>query len=85
MVTLIVARSVGIPSISWAVVRFKNLHPQPDADLARYTDESQSKLRDLAQSGNGRLRQLRYAFRQLRSALPTGFALRSPRRRSAAP
>jgi hypothetical protein len=84
MVKLIVALSVGICSISRAVVRFKNVRPLPAADRALYT-EPQSELWDLAQSGRGRLRQFRYAFRQLNSDLLTDFAPRSPRHRSTAP
>ena len=57
----------------------------PATDRARYAEEYQSELRDLAQAGGGRIRQLRYALRQLRGAPAMGFALRSPRRRSAAP
>jgi hypothetical protein len=57
----------------------------PAADRARYSEEYRSELWELAQAGAGRIRQLRYALRQLRNALPMGFALRSPRRRSAAP
>jgi hypothetical protein len=57
----------------------------PVTDRARYAEEYRSELWDLAQSGAGRLRQLLYALRQLRRAIPMGLALRSPRRRSAAP
>jgi hypothetical protein len=57
----------------------------PAADRARYGEEYRSELWELAQSGYGRMRQLRYALRQLRSALPMSFALRAPRRRGAAP
>jgi hypothetical protein len=57
----------------------------PAADRARYAEEYRSELCDLAQSGDGRLRQFLYALRQLLRVLPMGFALRSPRRRSAAP
>jgi hypothetical protein len=57
----------------------------PAADRARYADEYRSELWELAQAGAGRIRQLGYALRQLRSAASTGFALRSPRRRSAGP
>jgi hypothetical protein len=56
----------------------------PGADRARYTAEYRSELWDLAQSGAGCLRQLLYAFRQFRAAVPMAFALRSPRRRGAA-
>lgn len=57
----------------------------PVADRARYAEEYLSELWDLAQCGVGRLRQLQYALRQLRSALLVSFALRSPRRRGAVP
>ncbi len=57
----------------------------PPANRARYAEEYLSELWELAQCGAGRLRQLQYALHQLRGALPTSFALRSPRRRSAAP
>ena len=57
----------------------------PPAERARYAEEYRSELWELAQAGNGRIRQLRYALRQLRSAPSMSFALRSPRRRSAAP
>jgi len=56
----------------------------PAADRARYGEEYRSELWDLARSGAGRLRQLGYALRQLRRALPAAVALRSPRRGSAA-
>ena len=56
----------------------------PTADRARYGEEYQSELWDLARSGAGRLRQLGYGLRQLRRALAAGFALRSARRGSAA-
>jgi hypothetical protein len=58
----------------------------PRADRARYMQEYRSELWDLAQTGEGRLRQLLYALRQLRSTIPMGLALRSPRRsKGAAP
>lgn len=57
----------------------------PAADRARYAEEYQSELWELSQSAAGRVRQLQYAVRQLVSALPMGFVLRSPRHRSAAP
>jgi hypothetical protein len=57
----------------------------PATDRARYAQEYRSELWDLAQSGAGRPRQLRYALSQLRRVVPMGFALRSPRRRGAAP
>jgi hypothetical protein len=57
----------------------------PAADRARYRDEYWSELWDLARSGDRRLRQLRYALRQLCHAVPMGVALRSPHRRGAAP
>ncbi len=57
----------------------------PAGDRARYAEEYRSELWDLAQGGAGRLGQLWYALRQLRSVLPMSLALRSPRRRSAAP
>jgi MFS family permease len=51
----------------------------------RYRQEYRSELLDLAQAGAGRIGQLRYAFRQLRSAPQMWFTLRSPRRRGAMP
>lgn len=57
----------------------------PAADRTRYADEYRSELRELAQSGAGRCRQLGYALRQLRSTPQMRFALHAPRRRSAAP
>lgn len=57
----------------------------PATDRTRYAQEYRSELWDLAQAGAGSLRQLLYALRQLRRAIPMGLALRSPRRRSAAP
>jgi transcriptional regulator with XRE-family HTH domain len=57
----------------------------PDDDRVRYAEEYRAELWDLAQAGAGRVRQLRYALSQLRNALPTAFALRSVRRRSAVP
>jgi DNA-binding CsgD family transcriptional regulator len=57
----------------------------PAADRARYADEYLSELWELAQSGDGRIRQVRYALRQLRRVPSMGFALRSLRRRSAEP
>jgi hypothetical protein len=57
----------------------------PAADRARYAEEYRSELGDLAQSGLGRIRQLRYALCQLLRVLPLGLVLRSLRRRSAAP
>ena len=57
----------------------------PAAHRGRYAEEYRSELWDLAQAGAGRMRQLRYAFCQLRSALPMSVTLRSPRRRSSAP
>lgn len=54
----------------------------PTNDRKRYYDEFISELWELAQLG-GRTRQLRYALRQLCSALKMSAALRSPRRRSA--
>lgn len=57
----------------------------PAADRTRYVQEYLSELWDLTQADEGRLRQLLYAFRQLRSAISMSRALRSPRRRGAAP
>ena len=57
----------------------------PVGERARYAEEYRSELWELAQAGAGRIRQLCYALRQLRSAPSMGFAVRSPRRRSAAP
>ena len=59
--------------------------PLPCGDRVRYAEEYRAELWDLAQAGAGRITQLQYALRQLRNALPTGFALRSLRRRGAAP
>jgi hypothetical protein len=56
----------------------------PVADRPRHGEEYRSELWDLAQAGAGRLGQLGYALRQVRSAPRTGLALRSPRRRGAA-
>ena len=56
----------------------------PASDRVRYAEEYWSELQDLALAGNGGIRQLRYGLRQLRSAPSMSFALRSPRRRSAA-
>ena len=56
----------------------------PAADRARYLEEWQAELWVLAWSGAGRLRQPRYALRQLLRILPLGITLRSPRRRGAA-
>jgi hypothetical protein len=55
----------------------------PAVDRPRYAEEYRSELWDLAKSGAGQLRQLRYALRQLLNALPMRFTLRSLRRRSA--
>ena len=57
----------------------------PAADRARFAEEYQSELWDLAQDGAGRIRQLQYALRQLCNARSTGSALRSPHRRSTVP
>ncbi len=57
----------------------------PAADRTRYSEEFLGELWDLAVSGEGRLRQLLHALRQLCSILPLRFALRFPRRRNAAP
>jgi hypothetical protein len=57
----------------------------PTAERARYADEYRSELWELSQAGDGRIRQLSYALRQLRSAPSMRLALSSPRRRSAAP
>jgi RNA polymerase sigma-70 factor (ECF subfamily) len=56
----------------------------PAADRARYDEEYRGELWDLAQSGAGRIKQLRYALHQLLGALPMSFTLRYPRHRSAA-
>jgi hypothetical protein len=56
----------------------------PAADRARYAAEYRSELWDLARAGAGCLRQLLYALRQFRAAVPMAFALRSPRRKGAA-
>jgi hypothetical protein len=57
----------------------------PAARRCRYAEEYRSELWDLAQAGDGRIRQWRYAFCQLRSALSMSVTLRSPRRRNSAP
>ena len=57
----------------------------PAAYQARYVEEYQSELWDLAKAGAGRIAQLRYALCQLCCSLPMGLTLRSPRRRGAAP
>lgn len=57
----------------------------PAGERARYAEEYRSELCDLAQSGLGRVRQLRYGLRQFLRVLPMGFALRSARHRTAAP
>lgn len=57
----------------------------PEGHRNRYSQEYRSELWDLAQAGAGRVGQLRYATRQLRSAPQMRFALRSPRRRGAVP
>lgn len=57
----------------------------PADDRARYAEEYRSELWDLSQAGAGHFGQLRYAFCQFRKALPMGFVLRSPRRRSSVP
>ena len=56
----------------------------PAADRARYDEEYRGELWELAQSGAGCIRQLRYALHQLLGTLPMSFTLRYPRRRSAA-
>lgn len=58
--------------------------PLPTADRARHAEEYLSELWDLAQVGAGRLGQLAYALRQVRSAPRISLALRSPRWRGAA-
>jgi hypothetical protein len=57
----------------------------PVAGRARYAEEFRSELSELARAGAGHIRQLGYALRQLCNVLTMGIALRSPRRRSAAP
>jgi hypothetical protein len=57
----------------------------PAADRARHAEEYRSELADLAHKGAGRLCQLGYALRQLRSSPFTGAALRSAQRRDATP
>jgi hypothetical protein len=57
----------------------------PAPDRARYGEEYACELRDLARSGAGLWRQLRYALCQLRCAPQMRLALRSPRGRSAVP
>lgn len=51
--------------------------PLPVPDRARYAEEYQSELAELARSGAGRGQQLGYGFRQLLHAFRTGRALRS--------
>jgi hypothetical protein len=57
----------------------------PASDRARYAEECLRELWDITKSGAGCLLQLKYALRLLLRALPMRLALRSPRRRSAAP
>jgi hypothetical protein len=57
----------------------------PSAGRTRYAEEYRAELWDLAQSGAGRSRQLRYALRQLGHAIAMGRALGPARRRSALP
>jgi len=56
----------------------------PAAHRSRYAEEYRCELWDIAQAGAGRARQLRYALRQFRSAVPMSIMLRSPRRRGSA-
>ena len=52
----------------------------PNIDRARYAEEYLAEVRELAQSGAGRRRQVRYALSQLRSVPQMWFVLRSLRR-----
>jgi len=57
----------------------------PASQRARYADEFQSELWDLAAAGAGRRGQLAYAIRQTGSVPRLRLELRSPRRQGAAP
>jgi len=57
----------------------------PPGDRARYGEEFQSELADIARAEGGRWGQLAYAIRQVMSSVRLRAVLRSPRRRSAVP
>ena len=57
----------------------------PAEHQVRYSEEYLSELWDLAESGAGACRQLRYSFCQLVYTVPMALTLRSPRRRGALP
>lgn len=78
-------RRTSLPARSAAGLVSAAARLLPAADRARYGDEYQSELWDLAQFGASRLQQLKYALRQLLRAFSMGRTLRSPRRRSAVP
>ena len=60
-------------------------HQQVTLAARLAAEEYRSELWELALVGDGRIRQLRYALRQLRRAPSMGFALRSRHRGSAMP
>jgi len=55
----------------------------PVADRVRYHAEFSGELWEIAVAGGGRCQQVRYAARQVISALPLRFAVWAPRRRKA--
>jgi hypothetical protein len=57
----------------------------PVRERARYTEEFESELWDIAQAGGGRRAQLAYAARQVMAARRLRTGLRVPRRRGAVP
>lgn len=57
----------------------------PAADRARYAEEYQSELWEIAHAGQPRRRQLHYASRQVVSSLHMRVELLAPRRRKASP
>ena len=57
----------------------------PAADRARYAEEYQSELWEIAHAGQPRRRQLHYASRQVVSSLHLRVELLAPRRRKASP
>ena len=75
-------REVAPPAASLLAAAVRLL---PAGHRNRYRQEYRSELWDLARAGAGRTGQLRYAFRQLRSAPKVRFALRSPRHKDAVP
>ncbi len=57
----------------------------PAADRGRYAEEYRAELREIANAGLGRGRQLLYASRQLRAARQLRGELRAPQQRRAEP